>query len=134
VTGSLRLASLGLALPDAGGDEPVMVGERLVDLVLHRDRALVEALARQELAALDTAKAGTQDRLADTLLAWLAFRGERQRVADALHIHPQTVAYRMTTLRELFGDALIDPDRRFALELALRSRRAVTRSGATTSG
>jgi DNA-binding PucR family transcriptional regulator len=45
-------------------------------------------------------------------------------VAEALHVHPQTVAYRLGQLRTLFGDGLNDPDRRFALELALRARRA----------
>ena len=35
-------------------------------------------------------------------------------------IHPQTARYRLGRLRELFGDALDDPDARFWLELALR--------------
>jgi hypothetical protein len=35
-------------------------------------------------------------------------------------VHPQTVRYRMSRLRELFGSALDDPDGRFELELALR--------------
>ena len=39
-----------------------------------------------------------------------------------LHVHPQTVRYRMARLRELFGTALDDPDARFELELALRAK------------
>jgi DNA-binding PucR family transcriptional regulator len=41
-------------------------------------------------------------------------------VAERLGVHPQTARYRMGRLRELFGEALEDPDRRFWLELALR--------------
>ncbi|MGZ6804912.1 MAG: helix-turn-helix domain-containing protein, partial [Nocardioidaceae bacterium] len=63
-----------------------------------------------------------RDRLAETLLAWLQHRGERQRVAADLHVHPQTVGYRLGQLRELFGEALDDPEGRFELELALRAR------------
>ena len=44
-------------------------------------------------------------------------------VAQALHVHPQTVRYRLAQLREAFGDDLDDPDARFELELALRARR-----------
>ncbi len=51
-------------------------------------------------------------------------------MARALHLHPQTVRYRLTRLRELLGDALDDPDARFELELALTSRRV----GVSSSG
>ncbi len=37
-------------------------------------------------------------------------------------MHPQTVRYRLKRLRDLLGDALKDPDRRFELEIALRNR------------
>ena len=43
-------------------------------------------------------------------------------VAAELHVHPQTVRYRLERLRESFGSALDDPDARFELELALRAR------------
>jgi DNA-binding PucR family transcriptional regulator len=36
------------------------------------------------------------------------------------------VRYRMAQLRELFGDALDNPDGRFELELALRLKRYAT--------
>jgi DNA-binding PucR family transcriptional regulator len=42
-------------------------------------------------------------------------------VAERLGVHPQTARYRLGRLRELFGDDLADPDRRFWLELALRA-------------
>ena len=45
-------------------------------------------------------------------------------VAAALHVHPQTVRYRVAQLRELFGEALDDPGSRYELLLVLRARRA----------
>ena len=65
-------------------------------------------------------------RLAETLLAWLRHRGERGPIAAELNVHRQTVGYRVNQLREIFGDALEDPDARFELELVLR---AVARTG-----
>jgi hypothetical protein len=121
---SLRLASLAARLVEQGvlAGDPVVVEEHLVQLVVHRDEQLIAVLRSRELAPLEQAREAARDRLAETLLAWLTHHGERQRVAEALHVHPQTVAYRMTQLRQLFGEALVDPDRRFALELALRGR------------
>jgi sugar diacid utilization regulator len=118
---SLRIGALALRLLEPQPSEPVVVAERLVDLVLPRDPALTAALAERELAPLADLRDDARQRLTETLLAWLAHHGERNRVAAALHIHPQTVAYRLTKLRQLFGEALVDPDRRFALELALRA-------------
>ena len=43
--------------------------------------------------------------LVETLRAWLLHHGRRDRVAAELFVHPQTVRYRMTQLRELYGDA-----------------------------
>jgi hypothetical protein len=124
---SLRIGTLAIRLLDPPPSdkprttEPVVVAERLVDLILRRDPALFAELAQRELAPLADLRDSTRQRLAETLRAWLVYRGERNRVAAALHIHPQTVAYRLTKLRQLFGEVLDDPDRRFALELALRA-------------
>ena len=43
-------------------------------------------------------------------------------MAQRIHVHPQTVRYRLRQITELFGDQLQDPDRRFELQLALRVR------------
>ncbi|MGZ4288348.1 MAG: helix-turn-helix domain-containing protein, partial [Solirubrobacteraceae bacterium] len=48
-------------------------------------------------------------------------QGRLGPVAKRLGVHPQTVRYRLARLRELFGEALDDPDERFWLELALRA-------------
>jgi hypothetical protein len=120
---ALRPATLALRLLATGdlSDDPLLVGERLVDLIVHHDQQLTDALVAKELAPLAAIRDSRRQRLAQTLLAWLSLRGERARVAAELHIHPQTVAYRVGQLRTLFGDSMTDPDRRFALELALRA-------------
>ena len=66
----------------------------------------LRARALQPLAALRPDVAG---RLAETLRSWLLHQGRRDDVAAHLHVHPQTVRYRMTQIRELFGDRLRDP-------------------------
>ena len=53
------------------------------------------------------------DRLAETLRSWLVHQGQRDAVAADLFVHAQTVRYRMTQLRELFGERLNDPRRGF---------------------
>jgi hypothetical protein len=121
---ALRPATLAMRLVAEGvlDGDPLIVDDHLVDLVVHRDEQLAAALIARELAPFDAVRDTSRARLAETLLAWLSYRGERARVAEALHVHPQTVAYRLGQLRAMFGDALSDPDRRFALELALRAQ------------
>ncbi len=57
-----------------------------------------------------------------TLRAFLDHRGNAPAMAEALHLHPQTVRYRLRKLRDIFGDDLDDPDARFELEAALRAQ------------
>ena len=115
----LRLAQEG-AIQD-GGD--LLLAERHnLSLLLGADRRLARDVAERALAALEGETELSRDRLRSTLEAWLRHRGRTEAVARALHVHPQTVRYRVARLRELFGPRLDDPDGRFELELALRSR------------
>lgn len=78
----------------------------LTEELLHRLRALPQP---------------TSERLVETLLAWCEHWGNRQAVAAQLHIHPQTVSYRVSKARKLLGDAINDPERRLGFLLALTS-------------
>jgi DNA-binding PucR family transcriptional regulator len=100
-------------------DDPLFVGEHLDALIVHHDERLLAALRRQYLAPLERLPAPARDRLAATLTSWLRHMGNRQAMAGELHVHPQTVRYRMAQLRELFGPALDDPSVRATLLLAL---------------
>jgi sugar diacid utilization regulator len=105
----------------AGGDL-VVADEHLPALLLHGgDRSLAADLAAGALAPLEELRPGPRGRLRATLRAWLDHPGQVTRVAGELHVHPQTVRYRVAQLRELFGDRLEDPDARFELALALRA-------------
>jgi hypothetical protein len=88
---------------------PVDSDEYLADLVLSADPDGLADLRARALEPLADLPDATRERLAETLLSWLLHQGRRQEVAAELHIHEQTVRYRMGQLRELYGDRLSDP-------------------------
>jgi DNA-binding PucR family transcriptional regulator len=92
-------------------------------LLIFSDEELAGALRSARLAPLGRLRPAQQDRLAETLLAWLQHGRNANEVALRVHVHPQTVRYRLRQADELFGDQLRDPDARFELEIALRARR-----------
>src|SRR4051812_4498824 len=114
---SARRARLALALRRDG---LIVADEHLLDLILGRDEELAAELARRRLAPLDGLASATRERLLETLRAWLDAHGEARPAAAALHVHVQTVRYRLGQLRDLLGDALDDRAARRELALALR--------------
>jgi hypothetical protein len=116
-----RLARAGV-LP---ADRLVIADEALGALTLFADPGLLAELARSRLAPLDAQTPAARARLEATLLSWLRWQGHVAAVAGELHVHPQTVRYRLARLRECFGEQLNDPDARFELELALRGSPAI---------
>jgi hypothetical protein len=122
---SLRRARAAHALLESGrlaADGLVLAEEHLAALLLHGgDGALASDLAARLLAPLQALPAARRARLLETLRAWLDHPGQVQRVATELHVHPQTVRYRVAQLRELLGGALDDTDGRFELALAVRA-------------
>ncbi|MDK1346669.1 helix-turn-helix domain-containing protein [Streptomyces sp. 378] len=122
---SLRLATRALGLMGRGvlpRQGVVRCSEHLSTLLLYGDEPLLERLQALVLAPLDTVSAGQRDRLAETLLAWLLSGSNVPDVAARLHVHPQTVRYRLRQLEKLFGDTLHDPATRLDLILALRAQ------------
>jgi hypothetical protein len=101
----------------------VVAEEHHLELVLGGDRRLAHDLAASTLAPLEGETELSRERLSATLEAWLRHSGRTEQVARVLHVHPQTVRYRLARLRELFGERLDLPDGRFELEVALRARR-----------
>ncbi|MFD9065995.1 PucR family transcriptional regulator [Kitasatospora purpeofusca] len=92
--------------------------EHLPELVLSADADAFADLRARALAPLRPLPVATARRLEETLRAWLLHQGRREEVAAALFVHPQTVRYRMTKLRELFPD-LASPHRVLELTLAV---------------
>jgi PucR-like helix-turn-helix protein len=133
---SFSRARAGLLLARAGllgNGGLVAVEEHLAALLLHGDPGLAEDLARRRLRALDALGSSARERLRITLMAWLRRQGHVPAVATDLHVHRQTVRYRLSRLRELLGAALEDPDARFEIELALRAT-ASPQTGAPADG
>ena len=117
---SYRRALRVLDLVPPGG-EPVDTEAHLTSLVLTADPDAARDLRAQALAPLADLRPATAERLAETLRSWLLHQGRREDVAAHLHVHPQTVRYRMTQLRELYGEQLTDPERVLSLVVALGS-------------
>ncbi|MFF3290549.1 helix-turn-helix domain-containing protein [Streptomyces sp. NPDC003023] len=116
---AVRLIERGL-LPDG---EVLHCTERTEELVLLPSGELIDAAAHRCLAPLGTVAATQSRRLAETLLAWLETAGGAPEVAHRLGIHPQTARYRLRQIREMWGDVIDDPDRRFEMLLVLRAQR-----------
>jgi PucR C-terminal helix-turn-helix domain len=102
----------------------VVAEEHLAEAVLYGSPELLADLAERTLVPLDRLSEKARARQAETLLAWLEHHGDTASVARRVHVHPQTVRYRLAQLRELFGEALDDPHARFELLLALRGSNA----------
>jgi hypothetical protein len=121
---SLRWAREALALARVGvlgdGVGPVRCEEHMSTLLLLADKDLASAMVRPRLAPLDRLRPGQRELIAATLLAWLELSMNTVAVARRMNVHPQTIRYRLKRIRQLFGDELGDPQRRFELMLALR--------------
>lgn len=105
------------ALRFAPGDGGADYEKLLPELLLDADPVVRDRLRERALEPLTDTSPAKRAILAETLLSWLLHQGRRDEVAAALHVHPQTVRYRMNTLRELYGDRLVSP--RASLELIL---------------
>jgi hypothetical protein len=118
---SLRWARLALSLGRGG---LINARDHLATLILLGDPELAQALADQRLKPLFALPAPERERLLETLRSWLDHQRHTPGIAAELHVHPQTVRYRIAKLRELLGDALDTPQGRFELQMALRVPRA----------
>jgi len=113
-----RLAADGVI---GEGEGLIAADDHSLTLLTHADPRLAADLAGRALEPLQGETAASRARLSATLHAWLREQGRTEAVARELHVHPQTVRYRLARLRELFGDVLERPDGRFELEVALRA-------------
>ncbi|MDT7798418.1 MAG: hypothetical protein QOI78_1851 [Actinomycetota bacterium] len=123
---SLRWASRTLQLVREGVIDPdpvVHSTDHLSTVWLMHDDFLLAELTRAALGPLTGLTAKQQDRLGETLMAWLEGRGSTPEIAEVLKVHPQTVRYRLNQLTELFGDRLNDPAQRLDMQLALHAHR-----------
>ena len=59
--------------------------------------------------------------LAETLRAYLDSFGDIAAAAQRLHVHPNTVRYRVRRIEQVLATSLADPDVRLLLSLSLRA-------------
>ncbi|MEU5884442.1 helix-turn-helix domain-containing protein [Spirillospora sp. NPDC047279] len=124
VNESLRLARDAVELASQGlvdGTELIVAEGHLPLIVMLRERELVERVINRSLAPLLTVRASQRHRLAETLLAWLECGFNATEVAGRLHVHAQTVRYRIRQLEDLFGDTIHATSGRLELHMALQA-------------
>ncbi|MGN6587860.1 MAG: PucR family transcriptional regulator [Solirubrobacterales bacterium] len=123
---SWNLATTLLRAATAGSIEQnslLMAEDHLLELLLAVNPTITSLLTTRRLAPLQDLTPRAKERMRETALAYVRHHGNAVAMAAELHLHPQTARYRLTRLRDLFGDALDDPDARLELELALRASR-----------
>ncbi|MBE1574167.1 helix-turn-helix domain-containing protein [Amycolatopsis roodepoortensis] len=121
---ALRTARRALLLSSDDAPGPVIwCRDHLATLWLLAEDFLGAELAKQSLDPFTSLSGKQQERLSETLLAWLETRGGAPEIAQRLGVHPQTVRNRLRQLEELFGDRLKDADDRLNMQLALRAQR-----------
>ena len=98
----------------------VRADDHLLALLLHADVSVTADLVAQRLEPLRRMTSSARDRAVETLRAWLDAHGDVAETAGTLHVHPQTVRYRLARLKESFAGALDDPVARLEVALALR--------------
>jgi len=86
------------------------------------DEIVAHVADRQRLIDPRVRELREQDpMLADTLAAYLDGFGDIAAVAKRLHVHPNTVRYRVRRIEKLLSTSLDDPDNRLVLALGLRA-------------
>ncbi|MEJ2860085.1 helix-turn-helix domain-containing protein [Actinomycetospora flava] len=103
------------------GDGLLRADDHLLALLLHADVTLTADLVAQRLEPLRRMTSAARDRAVTTLTAWLDAHGDVAEAATRLHVHPQTVRYRLARLKEAFAGVLDDPVGRLEVALALRA-------------
>ncbi len=109
VAASVHRARRARDLIAADGRGAVDTEAHLAALLIQSDAEALADLRRRVLEPLSELRSSAAERLEQTLRAWLLHQGRRDDVAAALMVHPQTVRYRMTQLRDLYGERLHDP-------------------------
>jgi hypothetical protein len=127
-----RPGTLGAALDDArlllelarrqGASGVVTVREHLPELLLARSPELGAALERRALGPLEEYAERRSADLLETLRVFMQTDLDRRAAAEQLHVHPNTLDYRLRRVEELTGLAVSRPDDLALIALALKQR------------
>ncbi|OLT12135.1 hypothetical protein BJF79_22950 [Actinomadura sp. CNU-125] len=106
------------ALPGTGA---VRCVDHLPTLTAHAGRELVDATVAHYLGPLLEQPSPRREMLAETLLCYLNNADNAVTTAEELHLHAQTVRYRVRVIQDLFGGELPGPRTRLATMIALNA-------------
>ncbi|MFI0350846.1 PucR family transcriptional regulator [Actinomadura sp. 9N407] len=121
---SLRWARQAMALMDDGvlpRTGALRCVDHLATLIAFVGHDLVDAATPLYLRPLLEEPSPRREILAETLLAYFNSGGNAVITSQHLHVHPQTVRYRIRVTQELFGGELPAPDTKLATMIALNS-------------
>jgi hypothetical protein len=121
---SLKLArrTLDLVMSGAIADpSPVRAMRHAANLTIMNSPELARRLIDQQLAPLAGYPRAKKTVYLQTLHAWFECGSNIVAVAERLHVHPQTVRYRMSRIEVIFGPDLTDPARTLDYLIALRA-------------
>jgi hypothetical protein len=131
---SLRWARQALSLVRGGvlpEEGTVFATDHLPILMLMQDPDLASRAIERRLAPLLRVRPSGRIALAETLIACFQSRFNATEAAQRLHVHPQTVRYRVRNLQALFGEALDDPSQHLELHMLLHLWLATARENAS---
>jgi hypothetical protein len=122
---ALRQARLAAATGTPGHREIIRYGQAPVAVLLASAPDAATMVARAILGPVLALPRVECNILLDTLRTWFAERGATSVAAENLHIHRNTVRYRLRRLEELTGRSLAEPIGVAELHLALEAARIV---------
>ena len=118
VSSACRVADLAVKMKLTG---PVHAEDLMVEQILAADPTTSRRLFNSMLSQM--IERDPSGDLLRTLEAYLETGCRMAEVARKLHIHPNTVAYRLDRIRDVGGIDLDSADDRFGAHLAIRARR-----------
>ena len=108
-----------------GGNRTVAFADLGVYRVIARveDQEALEEFRREYLGPLEDYDARHAAELVETLEGFFACNGNHARAAEVLHLHRNTLLYRLDRIQSITGRDLGDAETRLSLQLALKIRR-----------
>jgi purine catabolism regulator len=108
----------------AGGNCTIYFGDLGIRRLLFplRDSPELRAFYDEFLGALEAYDERHGTELIRTLEGFFAHHGNHVRAADALHLHRNTLLYRLARIQTIAGLDLDDPEVRLAVQVCLRMR------------
>ncbi|MEU9187420.1 helix-turn-helix domain-containing protein [Streptomyces sp. NPDC048484] len=134
---SLRWARRGLALVERGllpAAAPLRCVDHVAALTAFRSGDLLEAAAADLLGPLLQLPSRRREPLLETLLVYLRCGDNAVLTADRLHVHEQTVRYRLRQITQLTDGTCPDPERHLETMLVLTWLLSAAATDAPTAG